>query len=504
MVVATAAPIILQDLGHSDLFAWVGSAFFIGTAVALPIVGRLSDLYDPKRLYTVAVSLFLLFSCLCSLAPTMVALILLRAGQGLAAGSMTAVAGTLKARLFGPTERAKLYSYATMAFATSVVIGPLIGGVLAQAVSWRAIFFFNLLPGLTILWLVQTSLPSLEPGGRGTLNLAGALALGASSTALLLLTGKAWPSSVRWTLLAFLLLSSVLFLSKQRQESSALINLELLKNRTFVLACLAYFCFGGCMNGSLFYIPLYLVKARGLSPTAAGATLIAAQIGLILGSAVAAKPKYARVALVAGSSTLSGFFFAAYYVPHSTYHLLWDLVGLSILGLGLGLALPLYPILVQGSVDKGEVGSATSAVKLSRQLGSSIGIALMGIAMVTTLKATLPGELAEGRWLLTDTQAGFEEKADLRQKLQTRYEDFQKALKDNDPAQIQFLAAETPGVRLDALRVWLQGLDTRIDKAVDRSLELGLKEIFGIGGLLALVTLGVALFIPITGLKEDE
>ena len=153
MIVAGAGPVILNDLGGTTLFVYLAGSFFMGTTVALPIAGRLADMISIRTLYMSAVGFFLASSLVCALSPNTETLIAGRALQGLGAGSMTASAGAMKARLFSPQEQPVIYSYASLVFGSAVLMGPLLGGFVAEHIYWRTIFLFNFLPGGIIIFL---------------------------------------------------------------------------------------------------------------------------------------------------------------------------------------------------------------------------------------------------------------------------------------------------------------------------------------------------------------
>ena len=318
------------------------------------------------------------------------------------------------------------------------------------------------------------------------------------------------------------LVALVVFYRLETTRPHPLIDLAYLKNPTFTLAALAYFCLGGCLNGASFFIPLYLNQAQGFTATQAGAFLIAVDVGLIAatsvtGRAVQKKGRY-RLLLVIGSALFTSFFLTAYFYAHYNDNIFIYIISLAWFGMGFGFVLPLYPIAMQAVVPSNRLGSATSAIRFSRQLGSSIGSALMGTLFVVALHSQLPAQIPHqmSDWVKHVHYVGFEEKTVLEQRLKklvTRLEAELISVVEDKGKLEEFLQRYsylthqftplfkqgriTKEKAVSTLNHWALLMQKLLDEAVDKTLAIGLREIFLIGSLLSLLALAAAVFIPI-------
>lgn len=417
-IVNTALPRISSELGGLDHIAWVVTAFMLTSTIATPLYGKLCDMYGHRRVFVFCVVLFLLASGLCGVAQTMSQLILFRAFQGLGAGGLITLAHTIIGDLVGARERGRYQGLFTSAVAGGNLAGPLIGGLLTTALSWRWVFYVNLPIGGLALFLILIGLKHVPPLRAHRIDVRGALLLTVATTTLLLLTtwggtNFPWLSAPS---IAMAVASTILFLAFGRQELRApepMIDPRLFDNVSVAVGVTATATMAFAMMGTLVFMPLYLQLVKGLSPTAAGLMLFPQIAAMIFTSVVGGrwsshigrvKPFLLfGVAIEAVALGLIGVLAAA-RAPVVTLAPV-----LALLGLGMGMAMPNAIVIVQNSANRTQMGMATAMVSFARSLGGTLGVAVSGALIAARLKssgqATALRGIADGglRYLATMT-----------------------------------------------------------------------------------------------------
>ena len=290
-IVNTALPRMASDLGGLTHISWVVMAFLLTSTVSTPIYGKLSDMYGRRRLLIVSIGIFLLASALCGMAATMLQLILFRGLQGLGAGGLVVLTQTTIGDLVGPRGRGRYQGLFTGAIAISSVAGPLIGGVLTTALSWRWVFYVNLPVGAVALALIVVGLHHRPPVTSHRVDFLGAALLtGATVSALLVLNWGGsvvpWssPSAIGLLLLAAAL--ATLFLLQERRAAEPLMNLAMFRIRSFVLGVSIGGCMAFAMTGTMVFMPLYYQLVLGLDPARAGLMMVP-QIAVMIVTSIA-------------------------------------------------------------------------------------------------------------------------------------------------------------------------------------------------------------------------
>lgn len=411
-IVATAGPAIQRDLEiEASLYAWITTAYLVASTTTIPIYGKLSDLFGRKPILLWSIGLFLLGSLLCGLAPSTLHLILARAVQGLGAAGLFTNAFAIVADLFPPAIRGRYVGIFGAMFGVASIIGPLLGGFLTDTFSWHWVFFVNLPVGAVAIAFVVARMPALRTRRAGPANVdfAGAAWLVTAVVPLLLAlslgrnqlapgeTGLLWRSVEMAVLLAAAVTGMIMFVRTERSASNPILDLRLFRNRTFAAGNVAAFVLGASFLGAIVFLPLFMVNVVGLSATNAGLTIMPLTFGIIAGNVISGQlvsriGRY-KPLMLAGLTLLLGAFAVMGFTltPDSTQ--LEVTLKMVLIGLGLGPSLPLYSLAVQNSVSHSRVGEASAAVTFFRQMGSSIGVAMLGAVFGTTLAAQLPARL---------------------------------------------------------------------------------------------------------------
>lgn len=390
-VVATAMPTIASQLGGLELYSWVFIAYLLTSTTLVPVFGKLSDLYGRRTVYLVAMVLFLGGSILCGMATTMNQLIWFRAIQGIGAGGVLPLSFIMIGEMFTLEERARFQGIFSGVWGVSAVVGPLLGGFIVDNIAWHWVFYINVLPGFLAIALVWTHWIDVKRDyARVRIDFVGAILLTVSVIALML--GLQWGTTVvRIGLVGGAVLLFAILLWWERQVDDPILPLPLFKDRLFAVAIANGLLTGIAMFGTLSFVPLFVQGVMGTAATQAGLALAPQMISWVLASIVASnlilRLDYKRVALVGLVSLVVGTGLLAFFNAGAQ---LWQIMlYLALMGVGMGLTVPSFLVAVQSTVERRQLGSATSMVQFSRQIGGTIGTGVMGAALTSLLFAGL-------------------------------------------------------------------------------------------------------------------
>ncbi|MCE9668548.1 MFS transporter [Myxococcus stipitatus] len=414
-IVATAGPSIQADLGiPPSLYPWLTTSYLVASTMTVPVWGKLSDVLGRRAVLAAGISIFLAGSFLCGVSRSTVTLILFRAVQGLGSAALFTGSLAVVADLFPPRERGKYQGLFGAVFGLSSVVGPLAGGFITDRLGWHWVFFINLPVGAVALALVLLRMPKLRPSGveRGRLDWPGALALALAVVPLLLglslgRTGEQARDGFGWTwgswpilgMFALAALGTALFFHAERRAEEPLLDLRLFRQRTFSVANLAVFIIGAVFLSGVVFLPLFMVNVVGLSATHSGLTLTPLTLGVVTGNVVSGQlvsrlGHYKPLMLGAQVLLMVGFAVMGFTLTtHSTQAEVT--VKMVLVGLGLGPSIPLYTLAIQNAVPPQRIGVATSAATFFRQLGMTLGVALLGTVFSTTLGHQMRTRLAQ-------------------------------------------------------------------------------------------------------------
>ncbi|HWT55722.1 MAG TPA: MDR family MFS transporter [Candidatus Microsaccharimonas sp.] len=398
-IVSTALPRIASDLHGLSKYSWVATAYLLTSAVSTPLYGKISDMFGRKKIFMYAISIFLIGSMLCGAAQSMNQLILFRGLQGLGAGGLMVLAMTVVGDVVPPRQRGRYQGYFGATFATSSVVGPLLGGFFSDAHSilgitgWRWIFYINLPIGILALFAIATRLHLPVKRSPHKIDYAGALLMAVSVVSLLL--GTVWGGTDypwgSWQIIGLFSTAVVFaigFIVRERYAKEPIIPLELFKNDIFSVASLLSFIIGIVMFGALIFLPQYQQVVRGDSATKSGLMLLPLIAGMMTASLTSGRliSKFGRYRRfpITGTAVIVLAFFLFSHIAVDTNRVLLG-VWMAILGLGIGMVMPVMTLAVQNAVDRKHLGTATSSVTFFRSIGSSLGAAIFGAILVNRL-----------------------------------------------------------------------------------------------------------------------
>jgi EmrB/QacA subfamily drug resistance transporter len=400
-IVATALPAIVRDFNGIDLVSWISTGYLLASTAMVPIYGRLSDIYGRKPILLWGIVVFLLGSVLCGIAGSMIQLIAFRVVQGIGAAAITSTAFATPADLFAPADRARYMGIFGAVFGLASVVGPFLGGLLTDKISWHWVFYVNVPLGLIAVAFVISKMPRLASGLRARIDWLGTLLLiGAVVPLMLGLTldksVHAWSSPLIIGMFAVASVCTALFLVVEMRVASPILSLKLFRNRTIAVGVAASVLNGAAFFGAVLFLSLFLQNVLGLSATASGTTQIALMAGFVISSNISSLlvQRFGRYKplMIAGFVIMIAGFALMWRVGFTTtpYDVAWRIF---LVGVGLGPSMPLLNLAMQNAVTANQIGAVTASRQFFQQLGQALGGAIFGVVLATTLTVQLQQNL---------------------------------------------------------------------------------------------------------------
>jgi EmrB/QacA subfamily drug resistance transporter len=389
-IVSTAIRTIADDLHGFSLQVWATTAFLITSTISTPLYGKLSDMYGRKPFILFAISIFIVGSMLCGLSQSMYELAAFRAIQGIGAGGLFSLSLAIIGDIVSPRERPKYQGYFLAVFATSSVLGPVLGGFFAGSADilgipgWRWIFYINIPIAAAALIVVTRVLHAQQQRRKHRIDWPGALALITCLVPLLIVAeqGSSWGWGSGRALACYLIgavgLVAFLFVER-RYGDEALLPLRLFQGRTFSVAVATSFLIGMAMFGGILLLPLYLQVVKGASPTRAGLEILPLVLGMMVGSIVAGQTitrtgRYKFFPVIGGALIIVAMVLFSQLTADTSLPRVF--LPMVLMGLGLGGSMQPMVTAAQNAASPREIGVATSSVTFFRSMGGTIGAAV--------------------------------------------------------------------------------------------------------------------------------
>ena len=401
-IVGPAMPRIVAELGGVEHYSWIATATMLVSAVSVPVIGKLSDLYGRRWFYLGGLGVFMVGSILAGLSQGFWFLVFARAVQGLGMGALMPLSQTIIGDIIPPRQRGKYQGIMGAVFGVTSIAGPLIGGFVTDHLGWRWLFYLTLPIGVAAFVFILRFLHLEKSEQRGTVDYAGILTLTPGLVLALLATtwgggDLAWTSPVILGMYAVAAVLLTAFVVIETKVEEPLLPMHLLLRPVVALSVAASFAIAVAMFGAIIYIPVYAQGVMGVSATESGMILIPQSVAMILTSIVVGL-------LISRTGRYKGFLIAGGIVLVLGYGMLagleygdtqWQLTAtMIVIGLGLGMSMQVYTLVVQNAVARRELGTATAAIQFFRNIGSTLGTAVLGTVMTASMSTSISDRIA--------------------------------------------------------------------------------------------------------------
>ncbi len=401
-IVSTSVSKIVSEFGDLAHLSWVFTSYMLASTITVPLYGKLSDIYGRRWFFIIGIVIFLVASALCGMSQDMFQLILFRGLQGVGGGAIMVNAFASIGDIFPPAERGKWQGLIGGVFGLSSVIGPLLGGWLTDAINWRWIFYINIPLGIVAALVIAFTFPKKPaPETKPIIDYLGALLLAATLVPFLLALvwgghEYAWNSVEIISMLLGSVVALGLFIVTEYFAKNPILPLSLFKSRAFVVSVLCAFLSAMGMFGAILYIPLFAQGVVGFSATSSGLVLTPMMLGLVVcsalsGQAISRTGKYKAIAVSGMAVAILGMFLFSQMTPQTSPAAL--ILNMVVMGIGLGLTMPVFNLIVQNAFEHDKLGVVTAATQLFRSVGGTVGTAILG--------GILNNELAKNVGVLT-------------------------------------------------------------------------------------------------------
>ncbi|GGD77588.1 MDR family MFS transporter [Paenibacillus nasutitermitis] len=400
-LVSTAMPRIIALLGGMDYYSWVVTIFMLTSTISTVLIGKLSDIYGRKPFLLSGIIIFMLGSFLTGLSTDIFQMIFFRAIQGIGAGILMSTTVTAVGDLFAPRERAKWTGVMMAIFGFSSILGPTLGGVMIDHMAWKWLFWIFLPLGIIAFVMIWFMFPKSVRKTSESIDYWGSLVLSASIVALLLgfsWAGNkyAWDSPEILGLFAAVVVGIIILILIERNAKSPVLPLSLFRNPIVTISNSVGFLMNAGMMGAMIYLPFFVQGVEGLTPTQSGFVNMPMSVTMIVlstltGRWISKSGKYKRFALLGVAIMVVSMIMMAYMNSVA-----FAVASMTVFGIGLGLSMPVFTLTVQNAVPASQLGVATATATLFRNLGGTIGIAVLGSIMNTTMTRKMDKAMASG------------------------------------------------------------------------------------------------------------
>ncbi|BFH13448.1 MFS transporter [Paenibacillus melissococcoides] len=401
-IIGVAMPRIIAKLGGMDYYTWAITIYLLTSTVATVLVGKLSDIFGRKPFILAGIALFMLGAFLSGFSADIFQLIAFRGIQGMGAGIIMSTAFTAVGDLYAPRERAKWMGVMSGVFGLSSVLGPPLGGYLVDHLDWRWVFWMFLPLGIIAFFMIIALFPKVERKKGESIDYWGSIFLTTTIVPLLLAFSWAgdgagkypWGSWQIIGLFSATLVSLIVFILVEMKVKSPVLPLSLFRNGIVTVSNLAGFVLNAGMMGAIIYVPFFVQGVKGISPTFSGYVTMPMSVVMILctafiGQFISKTGKYKKMAIAGLLIMTFGMVLLHFMTPETAIYI--TVIYMCIVGLGLGISMPVFSLTIQNAVEPKQLGVATASSQLFRSLGGTIGIAVMG----TVMSSHMAGKMTE-------------------------------------------------------------------------------------------------------------
>jgi len=403
-IVSTALPTIVGDLGGATHLSWVVTGYLLAETVSTALIGKFGDVFGRKQMFLLSVVVFLVGSFFCGFANSMTWLIGFRMLQGLGAGGLLVTSSALIADVIPLRERGRYQGALGSVFGVVTVIGPLLGGLFVDHLSWRWAFYVNIPIGIIVIAVAVPAIPAVRSALKPVVDYLGIILITLGASGLTLVTswgGTTYPwlsPTIIW-LAAGSVVALVLFVLVERRAAEPVLPIRLFRNPVFAVAGPLSFIVGFAMLGGITFLPTYLQYVQGTSATLSGIRMLPMVLGLLIaaigsGNAVSRTGRYRVYPIVGSIGMVAGLYLLSMLDEHTGFWLMS--LYMFVLGVGVGLSMQVLVIAVQNTVDYSDLGVATSGVTFLRTIGSSFGVAVFGSVYASQLGRKIAAALPPG------------------------------------------------------------------------------------------------------------
>ena len=400
-IVSTAMPRIIAVLNGMEHYTWVITIYMLTSTISTVLVGKLSDIYGRKPFILTGIVLFVIGAFLTGFSQDIYQLITYRGIQGVGAGIIMSSAFTAVGDLFAPRERGKWTGIMMSVFGFSSVLGPALGGFIVDHMEWQWVFWIFLPLGIVAFIMILTMFPKTERRASESIDYLGALFLTLTIVPLLLGFSLAdtkdtlgWGSPTIIGLFAAAVVCCLIFVLVELRVKSPILPMSLFRNDIVTISNVIGFIMNGGMMGALIYLPFFVQGVEGISPTYSGYVTMPMSISMVIVSALVGRGitktgKYKRYAVLGMPIMILGMIIMAYMNSIAL-----AVLAMIVFGLGMGMGMPVFSLTVQNAVSPKDLGVATASSQLFRNLGGTIGIAVMGTIMSSTLATNITEKMS--------------------------------------------------------------------------------------------------------------
>ncbi|MGE0057671.1 MAG: MDR family MFS transporter [Dehalococcoidia bacterium] len=410
-VLATALPTIVGEFSGIDHLSWVITSYLLTSTATVPLYGKLSDLYGRKLLFQISIVTFVIGSMLSGAAQSLDQLIIFRGLQGIGAGGIMTLAMAIVGDILPPRERGRYMGYFGIVFASSSIMGPLLGGLFVDHLSWRWVFYINVPLGVLSVFVASKVLKMKPAKRKVQIDFLGAGLIAAAVSCILLATTwggneHAWDSPTIVGLFGGGVLLFALFVLQESRAPEPILPLSLFRNRVFSTGNSITMIVGITMFGATAFLPLYMQVVKGVSATESGLHMLPMSFGAVTmswfsGRMITQTGRY-KIFPIVGTSLLAAGMFMMSRIGENTSFLLIS-VQLAMLGCGMGLMMQVVVLAIQNAVDYKDMGAATASTGFFRSMGGAFGVAIFGAVLTNRLNHFLPKYLTPEELASVDT-----------------------------------------------------------------------------------------------------